>query len=237
MVGRFSILCFAASALVASTAPAVAENLLVDRNNDGAVEILAFGDSITYGVGDQYAPGDYVEQIYDAGDPGGYPLRLSSILGVSVENAGVPGEELITAGIFRFIDLMQSSSADTVIFKEGVNDSVHLVDAQTYSITVQTAINVARAQGKTIVVSTLAPPTQMHASLEPYTAAYSSSIRELVILNSVPLVDLDVMFRTACPILSTCSYYNLPEGLHPNSLGYDAIASTMANAFTGGSNQ
>ena len=93
---------------------------LTDRNGDGAVEILAFGDSITYGVGDGSAPGDYVEQIYDAGAPRGYPLRLSSLIGVAVDNAGLPGEELIRTGIDRFPGLVIGASADS----DGVMDLV-----------------------------------------------------------------------------------------------------------------
>ncbi|MCX6113727.1 MAG: hypothetical protein NTV65_00735 [Proteobacteria bacterium] len=32
-----------------------------DRNKDGVIEVLAFGYSITYWVGDGIAPGTYVE--------------------------------------------------------------------------------------------------------------------------------------------------------------------------------
>ena len=212
---------------------ACAQSTLSDRNGDGVVEVLAFGDSITYGVGDGIPPGQYVEQIYDAGAPRGYPLRLSSMLGISVLNAGVPGEELTTTGAYRFPGVVAGSSADTVIIKEGINDAVHVVDTGTFSEAMQRVINVARAEGKGVVIATLAPPTQIHASLAPIANAYSASIRTLAVLNSVPLVDLEAVFYEACPMLSTCSFYNLPEGLHPNTLGYDAIAEAMADGLRG----
>jgi|688.fasta_scaffold07153_14 lysophospholipase L1-like esterase len=220
------------AALVAVRAEA--QILLSDRNGDGEIEIVAFGDSITYGVGDGIAPGTYVEQITDSGAPRGYPLRLSEALGVSVLNAGIPGEELVTEGIFRIPELVVGSTADAIIIKEGVNDAVHLVDAASISTAYQTAINVARAEGKGVMIATIAPPTQLHASLAPFTDSYSQSIRELAVLNSLPLADIQAAFVTACPLLSICSYYNLPEGLHPNTLGYDAISEVMLQSLAGG---
>ncbi len=206
---------------------------LTDRNGDGAVEILAFGDSITYGVGDGSTPGDYVEQIYDAGDPRGYPLRLSSLIGVAVDNAGLPGEELIRTGIDRFPGLVIGGSADAVIIMEGVNDAGQQITASVYSNTLQRAINVARAENKDVVLATIAPPTEFHSSLAPFTNAYSVAVRRLAAINSLPLADIEQTFYQACPDLSICSYYNLPEGLHPNTLGYDAIAEAMALAVSG----
>jgi len=211
---------------------ASAQSPLADNNGDGSVEIIAFGDSITYGVGDGIAPGTYVEQITDAGAPRGYPLRLSENLNVAVLNAGKPGEELVTEGVYRFVDVVVGSSADTVIIKEGVNDAVYLTPTAEFSAALQRVINVAYAEGKAVVVATLAPPTQMHASLDPVTTAYSVSVRALALLNSLPLVDIEATFLTACPMMSTCSYYNLPEGLHPNTLGYDAIATAMEEGLS-----
>lgn len=213
---------------------AQAQAVLTDRNGDGEIEIVAFGDSITYGVGDGTAPGTYVAQITDSGAPRGYPLRLSEALGVTVLNAGVPGEELLVEGIFRIPELIVGGTADAIIIKEGVNDSVHLAETSSISTAYQTAINVARAEGKGVVIATIAPPTQMHSSLAPFTDSYSQAIRELAVLNSVPLADVQSAFVTACPVMSICSYYNLPEGLHPNTLGYDAISEVMLQALAGG---
>lgn len=210
---------------------------LEDRNKDGVIEVLAFGDSITYGVGDGIAPGTYVEGPLAHGAPRGWPLRLSGLLGISVINAGVPGEELvgvgtIGSGIDRFPGLVVGSSIDVVIIKEGANDSEHFVSARTYANTLQKAINVAVAEGKGVVLSTLAPPTGSHAQFSGFTNAYSNSVRDLGLINALPVVDIESVFYIACPELATCNYYNLPEGLHPNTLGYDAIAAEMAQALS-----
>jgi len=228
----------ALSLFLCASPDAAAQSVLRDANGDGTIEILAFGDSITYGVGDGTMPGQYVPDITDRGPPRGYPLRLSGMLGLPVVNAGVPGEEVVGIGVLepgvdRFPEVVVGSAADVVIIKEGVNDAVHIQPAAAISEAIQKMINVGRAEGKSVVIATLAPPTGNHASLRPFTESYSASIRELAILNSVPLVDTEALFVANCPILEACAYYNLPEGLHPNTIGYDAITEAVAAALAG----
>jgi lysophospholipase L1-like esterase len=212
--------------------------ILQDRNGDGAVEVLAFGDSITYGVGDGNSPDEYVEVIPDLGKPRGYPLRLSSLLGVSVLNAGAPGEGLAEdgteAGLERFPGVVIGSTADVVIIAEGTNDAQRLVPNDVFVRALQKMINVARADGRQVVLSTLANPIALRAQYAPFTANISNQIRDVAAINSLPLVDIETLFQTGCPVYSECAYYNRPEGLHPNTLGYDAIASEMANVLQGG---
>jgi lysophospholipase L1-like esterase len=203
-----------------------------DVTGDGQVHVLAFGDSITYGVGDGENPGDYVEVIDDAGAPRGYPLRLSTDGGRLVSNAGVPGEQLLNGGIQRFPELVVGSDVDTVVVMEGVNDAVQRVEASEYRAALQRIINVARAEGKKIVLNTLPPPTAMRSSLTPYTNLYSSVVRELAGVNDLTVADVEQRFVSDCPDMATCIHYNLPEGLHPNTSGYDAIAEVVQNALS-----
>lgn len=209
--------------------------LLEDRNGDGQVEVMAFGDSITYGVGDGFSPGEYVSSISDIGDPRGYPLRLSSLLGVSVLNAGVPGEELVglsgvrEAGVDRFASIALGSSADLIVLMEGANDARFEVSPSLYARNIQKVVNVARADNRNLLIATLPPPTLQRAEFAPRIISYSTVVRDLGAVNSIPVVDIAAGFLTECPEISVCSYYNLPEGLHPNTLGYDAIASMIAN--------
>ena len=68
-----------------------AQGLLEDLNGNGVVEVVAFGDSITRGVGDFNAPGNIVSDAQAQNFPGGeagYPLRLESFLGIGIQNAG-----------------------------------------------------------------------------------------------------------------------------------------------------
>lgn len=212
--------------LVASVGGAFAQELKAS----GQGHILAFGDSITYGVGDGENPGDYVDEITDAGEPRGYPQRLSASSSGVVSNAGNPGEELLRGGMQRFPDVVVGTDVDMVVFMEGVNDAVQRAEATEYRTAVQRVINVARAEGKTIVLSTLPPPTAIHASLAPYTNLYSAIVRDLAAVNDATVADVEQKFLTTCPDMATCSLYNLPEGLHPNTAGYDAIAEVIKAA-------
>ena len=200
---------------------------LSDRDGNGVVQLLAFGDSITYGVGDDIPPGDYVYEITDSGPPRGYPSRLSTSLSTPVINAGVPGERLIAQGAYRLPKLLNEESFDTVIIMEGSNDAIFQEDSGAYSRSLQKMINVARASGKGVVLMTVLLPIGIHQSLQPFTDAYSQEVRELALLNNLPLIDMESSFIAACPEYATCALYNLPEGLHPNVSGYDTVASTV----------
>ncbi len=195
-----------------------------DRNGDGIIHILAFGDSITYGVGDGYEPGEVVVDIESSGGVGGYPSRISEATGVAVSNAGVPGERMLFSGTERFPQLVANSDVDTVLFMEGANDAIHRILGGDYRVALQKVMNVARAEGKHLVVGTLPSPVAFHESLSLYTALYSSIVRELGVLNSVPVADIEQVYAQQCPESDECLLYNIPEGLHPNTAGYDAMA-------------
>lgn len=221
-----------------STADAVAqESALQDRNGDGSIEVFAFGDSITFGIGDGIEPGIFVDHVGDQGKPLGWPARLSSLLGVGVLNGGVPGELVAPiagdhrSGVDRFPGVIVGSDVDTVIIKEGANDAFHRAPVKTVERNLQKMINVARAENKTVVLTTLATPTLNRDWLAPFTTEYSAAIRELGKLNSLQVVDIEKAFLEECPDLTTCRYYNLPEGLHPNTAGYDAIAQVFADSL------
>jgi hypothetical protein len=49
----------------------------------------------------------------------------------------------------------------------------------------------------------------------------------------VRLADVETLWRSTCPELTQCDLYNLPEGLHPNRKGYDALAQIFAAALLG----
>lgn len=210
---------------------------LSDRNGDAQIEIIAFGDSITYGVGDGTLPGEYISELGGVGDPRGYPLRLSATSALPVMNAGVPGEMVVgiggerASGVERFPQIVAGSPADLVIILEGANDARFDISATELEAGYQKMINVARADNKGVAIATLLPPTVQHAEFAPQTALYSQVVRRLAVTNDITLIDLEEGFIRDCPDLSTCRYYNLPEGLHPNSVGYDAITAMITEAI------
>jgi lysophospholipase L1-like esterase len=237
MIRSVQAIAILALTLSLGAKPTHAQTILTDQNGDGAIEITAFGDSITYGVGDGTEPGQYVSTIDSVGEPRGWPKRLSTSLGLSVLNAGSPGEQVVAqpnltdSGVQRFPDVVIGSSADVVIIKEGANDAQHAVTSAELATSIQKMLNIARADNKKVVLSTLAPPTVQHAQFAPAVIEYSSAVRDLAVMNNVPIVDIAQGFLLACPDLSVCPYYNLPEGLHPNTAGYDAIAQMYVDTF------
>lgn len=225
------LLAIVVSGLLHSVVPAEAQ-VLRDVTGDGQVEVLAFGDSITYGVGDGNNPGDYIPEITESGSPRGYPKRVSAATGLPVSNAGVPGERLIRSGLERLPGLIVGGDVDVLVFMEGANDAVHQIEGAQYRRAAQRVINVARAEGKSIVLATLPPPTSTNASLALFTTFYSSIIKDLGVINSVPVADVEQRFLSTCADLNTCELYNLPEGLHPNTAGYDAISEVVLSTVS-----
>jgi lysophospholipase L1-like esterase len=220
------LVCFSASG-------AAQDSLVNDVNGDGIVNITGFGDSITYGVGDGLVPGEDVPVIEESGSPRGYPKRLSSMLNLSVRNSGVPGEELVAQGVWRIPDVARTAQVDTVVLMEGSNDAVKQISKGDYARALQRAINVIRASGRQVVVATIPPPTAAHASLVPFTQSYSATARQLAAINEVRLADVEALWHLTCPELEQCDLYNLPEGLHPNTKGYDALAQIVAASLVG----
>lgn len=228
-----SVFIVALSPTLARSSHAQQSNLLGDVTGDGSVTVLAFGDSITYGVGDGENPGDYVETIDDAGEPRGYPKRLSAAISAGVNNGGSPGERFLYDGFARLMSFVIGGEVDTIVFMEGANDAFHRVEGRDYRIVLQRMLNVARAEGKNILLNTLPPPVANNASLAVFTTLYSSIIKDLGVLNSVPVADVEQKFRASCPDLDNCQLFNIPEGLHPNTAGYDAISQVVAEALGG----
>lgn len=83
---------------------------LMDVNCNRKLEIIAFGDSTTYGRSDE-------------ADMGGYPGRLQQTFpNAIIYNLGKPGEKTSYGRIRASLTFRQIASADYVIILEGVND-------------------------------------------------------------------------------------------------------------------
>ncbi|MCB0339795.1 MAG: SGNH/GDSL hydrolase family protein, partial [Bdellovibrionales bacterium] len=196
---------------------AFAQDLLVDRNGDGVIRVTAFGDSITYGVGDGTSPGAFVEVAPFTDGNIGYPPRVQALGGIEIFNQGDPGESLAVGGILRFPAVLQSTSPDVVVIFEGSNDVLQDT-APEFGRNLQKAINVANALGITPVVSTLPPECCDRGGRTPLVRQFNQRIRAVVAENELSLIDLERAWDSTCSG-PECQLYNVPEGLHPNSLG------------------
>jgi len=204
------------------------DTMLEDMNGDDIISYIGFGDSITFGVGDGTVPGDFVVVSPATDGSAGYVPRLAQLTGLMVENSGVPGEELTRGGISRLPGVMLSSSADIVGFFEGANDAVFRVSLTRFRQSLQRAINVITALNKKPLLMTIPPPCCDRASLAFFTSAYNAVIRDLAFINDLVIADLERAWFSTCDDINFCNLFNVPEGLHPNSKGYDVIAQTVA---------
>jgi len=230
----FSFVCAILLALVIPSTPIfAADSVLEDKNGDGAVSALAFGDSITYGVGDGIPVGQFIEEARPDGPKAGYPSRVARLAGIPVVNVGVPGEQFTTFGADRFPSTVASSSADIVFILEGSNDAVFQASTTLYRNKLQRSINVARAFGKEPVVLTIPPTCCNRAGQNLFSTSFNAQIRILSSINSVAIADVSRAFATTCKDKEECELLNKPEGLHPNSAGHQLIAETVLGAIYG----
>lgn len=207
--------------------------ILEDINLDGSIEILAFGDSITRGVGDFYSPGaEITELLPTPTGEAGYPLRLENLLKIPVSNRGVRGEFLTDGGVFRLASTISASNADYIIISEGANDTFLLATRNEIRRDLQAMINMTKALGKEPVLMTIPGVCCNRAGSKPFVDGFNMEYRDLALLNNLTLADVNKSFDHACPG-NRCSLLNLPEGLHPNSRGYDAVAQAIIATFYG----
>jgi lysophospholipase L1-like esterase len=209
----------------------VASSLLQDNNGDGFVTLAAFGDSITRGEGDFISPNSSVDDAPNQNArEAGYPLRIEAHLGLPVSNWGDPGEDLITLGKPRFINLVTRHRPDLVIIAEGSNDARIPASPGEYGRALQSMVNVARALGTKPVVSTIIPPCCNHSFLSRFIETYNQEVKLIAAVNDIPMADPDHAFRNTCNV-GNCNLLNRPEGLHPNINGYDVMGEAMIAAL------
>ncbi len=211
----------------------IEQSILYDHNDDGEVKILAFGDSITRGVGDFTPANELVYYADGVNSEAGYPLRIEKMLHLPVLNKGVPGEKLSITGLRRFAKLIQSEHPDVIIFLEGANDSFVSTTYNQYFRNVQSLINISRAFNADIVISTIPSPSNNHIGLLPYVNSYNNALRDLSKINNISLADSSKAFLNVCKTREDCYLLNLPEGLHPNTIGYDVIGENIIATLLG----
>lgn len=167
------------------------------------VKIVAFGDSLTAGLG---LPAQ-----------SSFPLKLEAALkakglAVSVANAGVSGDTA-SGGLAR-LDWSVPDGTDAVILELGANDMLRGVDPKITRAALQTIVK--RLQGRGIAVllcGMLAAPNFG----KDYVQKFDSIYRELATSGKL---DFYPFFLAG---VATQHNLNQPDGLHPNAAGVDVI--------------
>ncbi len=204
-----------------------------DVNGDGIIEFLAFGDSITRGVGDDIPVGEDVIAVSTAPDgEAGYPRRLENILNIAVANRGIPGERIASSGIFRFTKVLQTTNSDYVLISEGANDSFNRLSPADLGKNIQTLINIATALNKEVILVGIPPSCCRHEGTGEFVRQYNLQYANLADINQIKFSDTERAWENTCDT-EECFLLNLPEGLHPNKKGYDSMAEVIIATLYG----
>jgi lysophospholipase L1-like esterase len=184
--------------------------------------IVAFGDSITQGVGDDPARTEK-----------GYPPRLQAQLqtaGVTavVVNAGREGETT-AEGVSRIDSVLNSNPAQFLLLMEGTND-IPLVSINTIAFNLNRIAQKAGLRGTQTVHATLFPRRSGAKDGDNVlTGQAAVAIRDLAWQQLRPLADPFEVFTTTPNYESL--YYANGDKFHPNAAGYDVMATVFFNVL------
>lgn len=167
---------------------------ILDRNCDGQLVIVTFGNSITKGVQDSSGLG--------------YPGRLKRLLPDAViYNYGNPGETTYSGTSRAVRVLPQHPEADFTIILEGVND--YFVSGHSSSATRNNLLSMVRlghTVGSITLLGSLTPVRRSYQA--PWVSSVNSAIR--------PYRSID-FYSLGTSIISS-------DLLHPNGAGYQRMA-------------
>jgi lysophospholipase L1-like esterase len=160
--------------------------------------ILAFGDSLTEGVG--------------AAKATAYPAQLESLIGHSVVNAGVSGETTEEA-MARLPQVLERHDPALMILLTGGNDVLRNQDLAQAKRNIARMIELAQGRGVQVVLVGVPRKSLFSDSAPLY--------RELAEFYHVPLVD-----DLVAGLLRRPAYKS--DAVHLNAAGYRAMAERLA---------
>ena len=189
---------------------------------------LAFGDSITEGRGDDPQRAQK-----------GYPPRLQTLLqtaGVSatVVNFGQGGEK--TPDALSRIDgvLAQGVPGDVLLLMEGTNDISRHIDIETTIFNLSQMGDRAEARSLGVIHATVIPryPDAEVDANNLLTDELNGRTRNLAGVRGRRLADPNEVLRTTANLFSGFYSTEKPDPVgHPNTAGYDIIASVFFNVI------
>jgi lysophospholipase L1-like esterase len=160
--------------------------------------VLAFGDSLTAGVGAN--PGE------------SYPARLEALIGRKVVSSGVPGETS-AAGLARLPAALEEAKPQLVILCEGGNDFLQKLDEAQAASNLRAMVRLAQSRGAQVVLIAVPKP-----GLLPSPADFYAAIAKELSLPSE---------ATALKNILTDSNLK-SDLVHPNAAGYARLAEAVA---------
>jgi len=186
----------ALAALVLLTACSGSQPKLARLAPDAVV--LAFGDSLTFGVGAN--PGE------------SYPARLEALIGRKVISSGVPGETS-AAGLARLPAALEEARPQLVVLCEGGNDFLQKLDEAQAANNLRAMIRLARGSGAQLVLIAVPKPGLLPSPADFYAAV----AKELGVPNEETALRKILMDNAL-----------KSDFVHPNAAGYARLAEAIA---------
>ena len=196
--------------------------LLLAASAQAQTGYIAFGDSITAGVGDD-----------DLRTEKGYPPRLEALLlgaglNAAVDNYGVGGEDTVQ-GLARLPGVLNEAaiSGDVLVLMEGTNDISRSIPVEATRFNLNQMAERAENRGLTVIHATTIPrlPDAKFDSANVTNTWLNQNIRDMAGRRGRKLADPFEVLSTT-PDLYNRYYYqgnDDPVG-HPNAPGYDLVA-------------
>jgi len=185
-------------ALVLSAASGCGEKVPKLAKLGSADVIVAFGDSLTYGIGAQ--------------EHESYPAVLAQLTGRQVIRAGVPGE--VTAqGLQRLPEVIEEHRPNLMIVCLGGNDMLRKVNAAEIKSNLRSIIKAIQDRGIAVVLVGVPQP----ALITSAPAFYSEIAKEF----AVPYEGKIVTSVLYSPDMKA-------DSIHPNAKGYRRMAEALA---------
>jgi lysophospholipase L1-like esterase len=160
--------------------------------------VLAFGDSLTAGVG------------ANAGES--YPARLEALIGRKVVSSGVPGETS-SAGLERLPVALEEAKPQLVILCEGGNDFLQKLDEAQAASNLRAMVRLAQSRGAQVVLIAVPKPGLLPSPADFYAAV----AKDLTVPNEENALK---------KILTDNSLKS--DLVHPNAAGYAKLAEAVA---------
>ena len=165
--------------------------------NSGGTGVIAFGDSLTAGYG--AAPGE------------DYPSRLSTIAGVTVQNAGVSGDT--TESALSRLDEVIARNPRIVIVGLGGNDFLRRVDLSTTEANLRTIVRRIQAAGAMVVLLGFRFPS-LSGNYEDMYERVADEERALLVEGTLKGILNNPALKS--------------DEIHPNARGYELMATRIA---------
>jgi|SRR5882724_4778506 len=160
--------------------------------------VLAFGDSLTFGVG--------------ANPSESYPARLEALIGRKVISSGVPGETS-AGGLARLPAALEEARPQLVILCEGGNDFLQKLDEAQAASNLSAMIRLAKARGAQVVLIAVPKPGLLPSPADFYAAV----AKEFAVPHE----------ETALRKILTDNALK-SDLVHPNAAGYARLAEAIA---------